>query len=413
MTVYLNDLGLTCALGADKTTVLANFLAGEQGYMQKNNSFGVDTVIGKVDVKLPNLSQYGDYQNSRNNQLAFSAFEQISQKLSQLKLTLSKEKQQSEKNGEVNIAVVVGTSTSGIASGEQSMQQYLTTGEHASDYHYSMQEMGNTAEFIAQLAGANASVYGISTACTSSAKALISGKRLLENGLADIVIAGGVDSLCKMTINGFNALESISASLTKPFQAQRCGINIGEGAALFVMSKLACDVALSGFGESSDAHHISAPHPEGKGATQAMLSALERAKLSAQDVSYINLHGTGTMQNDAMEARAVSQIFHENTPCSASKQLHGHCLGAAGAIEAGLCWLLLSDLNDDSRYPIMNISGDVDPNNYKINLMTDNNQPSQTLKHCMSNSYAFGGNNASLILSKRDCFFSKEQQVLG
>ena len=394
MTIYLNELGLACALGSDKKTVLTNFLAGEQRFMQADNSFGIDTVIGKVHAKLPSLEEYGDYQNSRNNQLALLAFEQIAERLAQVKSLLSK-----EKNSEVNIAVVVGTSTSGIASGEQSMQHYLATGEHNQDYHYAMQEMGATAEFIAKLAGANASVYSISTACTSSAKALISGRRLLESGLADIVIAGGVDSLCKMTINGFNALESISTTHTQPFQAQRCGINIGEGAALFVMSKLAGDVVLKGFGESSDAHHISAPHPEGKGAAQAMLAALDRASLSAEDINYINLHGTGTVQNDAMEAKAVSQVFNKATLCSTSKQLHGHCLGAAGAIEAGLCWLLLSDVNQENHYPKMNISGDVDANLDVINLIRENSSPSKALRYCMSNSYAFGGNNASLILS--------------
>jgi len=394
MTIYLNDLGLVCALGSDKKTVLTNFLAGEQRYMQVDNSFGIETVIGKVHAKLPGLKQYKGYQNSRNNQLALLAFEQIIEKLAKVKSKLSK-----EKDREINIAVVIGTSTSGIASGEQSMQHYLATGEHDQDYHYSMQEMGATAEFIAKLAGANASVYGISTACTSSAKALISGQRLLESGLADIVIAGGVDSLCKMTINGFNALESISTTHTQPFQASRCGINIGEGAALFIMSKLVDDVALSGFGESSDAHHISAPQPEGKGAAQAMLVALDRAGFSAEDINYINLHGTGTVQNDSMEAKAVFQVFDKETPCSASKQLHGHCLGAAGAIEAGLCWLLLSDVNQEKNYPRMNISDDVDANLEEIYLITENSQPSQTLRHCMSNSYAFGGNNASLILS--------------
>ena len=400
MSIYLNELGLVCALGKDKKTVLTHFLAGEQGFMKADSSFGINTVIGKVTAKLPDLSTFGDYQNSRNNQLALLAFEQISEKLKQLIVKLGDEKKRP-----LNIAVVIGTSTSGIASGEQSMQHYLASGEHDKNYHYAMQDMGATAEFIGKLAKANASVYGISTACTSSAKALISGQRLLENGLADIVIAGGVDSLCKMTINGFNALASISASHTLPFQAQRCGINIGEGAALFVMSQSADDIALTGFGETSDAHHISAPHPDGDGASKAMLAALESASLSASDISYINLHGTGTVQNDAMEAKAVAKVFDNvtptipSTPCTASKHLHGHCLGAAGAIEAGLCWLLLSDLNKDNHYPVMEIIGDLDTNIAPINLITGKSPTNKILRHCMSNSYAFGGNNASLILS--------------
>jgi len=395
MTIYLNELGLTCALGSDKETILGHFIAGEQSLMQADDSFGVDTIVGKVNKELPDLSPYGTYQNSRNNQLALLAFEQISYKLKQLKSVLAK-----ELNRTVNIAVVIGTSTSGIASGEESMKEYLATGEHKVEYHYAMQEMGATAEFIAKLADANASVYGISTACTSSAKALISGQRLLDNGLADIIIAGGVDSLCKMTINGFNAIESISSTHTTPFQASRCGINIGEGAALFLMSKVTSDIALTGFGESSDAHHISAPHPEGKGAKQAMLSALESANLSALHINYINLHGTGTVQNDAMEAKAVTDVFGKLTPCTASKQLHGHCLGAAGAIEAGLCWLLLSPMNKESNYPKMKLSTDFDPNIDEINLIIENKPLNKNISHCMSNSYAFGGNNASLILSR-------------
>lgn len=404
MKIYLNDLGLACALGADKKSVLTNFLSGEQSFMQADASFGVETIIGKVDSEklssgisdttLSEINKYGEHQNTHNNQLALLAFEQIAEKLAEVKAKVSE-----AENRAINIAVVVGTSTSGIASGEQSMQDYLATGSHNPDYHYEMQEMGATADFIATLAGANASVYSISTACTSSAKALISGQRLLESGLADIVIAGGVDSLCKMTINGFNALESISPKHTQPFQAQRCGINIGEGAALFLMSKLPGEISLKGFGETSDAHHISAPDPEGKGAAAAMSSALARANLDAQDISYINLHGTGTVQNDAMEAKAVANIFDNKTPCSASKQLHGHCLGAAGAIEAGLCWLLLSKLNETGNYPKMHVTGDLDTSIDEINLITEAHNSNQALKHCMSNSYAFGGNNASLILS--------------
>lgn len=396
MSIYLNELGIACALGADKKTVLAHFLAGDISFMQASNRFGVDTVIAEVTQKLPDLTDYDPQYNTRNNQLALLAFKQIAEQLSQLKTKLGK-----TQSRPVNIAVVIGTSTSGIASGEQSMQHYLSTGAHQPNYQYTMQEMGATANFIAMLAKANASVYSVSTACTSSAKALISGQRLLTAGLADIVIAGGVDSLCRMTINGFNALESISPTHTQPFQAERCGINIGEGAALFLMSQETSDIAMTGFGETSDAHHISAPHPEGIGAKAAMLAALNRANLSAQEISYINLHGTGTRQNDAMEAKAVAQLFNNNTPCTASKQLHGHCLGAAGAIEAGLCWLLLSAYNTHNNFPKMNISGAIDNHIDAINLIQESNLPNTSLQHCMSNSYAFGGNNASLILSKQ------------
>lgn len=405
MTSYLNELGIVCALGDNKKTVLTNFLAGSNQCMTSNNEFGVDTFIGKINVTLPELSS-NDYRfNTRNNQIALLAFRQIEAQLSILKKIIEKKKiKDNENDGTVNIAVVIGTSTSGIASGEESMAHYLATGSHEKDYHYTKQEMGSCAHFIAQLVGANASVYSISTACTSSAKAMISGQRLLKSGIADIVIAGGVDSLCKMTINGFHAIASLDHNHSLPFQKSRAGINIGEGAGLFLMSRIKSDIALSGFGESSDAHHISAPHPEGKGAKVAMEAALQNAKLNADEINYINLHGTGTVQNDAMEAKAVNDLFSRDTPCSTSKHIHGHCLGAAGAIEAGLCWLLLSSINKNNSYPSMYIESEIDDTIDRINLTVKNEVSNITsvndLQHCMSNSYAFGGNNASLILSK-------------
>jgi len=403
MPVYLNNLGIVCALGETKTGVLQHFLSGNQDFMTTSERYGIETVVGEINSHLPDMNAFPSHQKTRNNQLALLAFNQIAQTLESVSDTLKNTGKE-----HIRIAVVIGTSTSGIASGEQSMECYLATGRHDKNYHYAMQEMGAPAEFIAQLAEANASIYAISTACTSSAKALISGQRLLTNGLADIVIVGGVDSLCKMTINGFNSLESISSGHTKPFQQQRNGINIGEGAALFVMSQVLGPVKLQGYGESSDAHHISAPHPQGNGAKQAMRAALKSANLQSADINYINLHGTGTVQNDAMEATAVSEVFTAKTLCTPSKHLHGHCLGAAGAIEAGLCWLLLSDENHDNIYPQIILDGDVDPNIPLINLnvllkdkteenINKNNQP---LNYCMSNSYAFGGNNASLVLAR-------------
>jgi 3-oxoacyl-[acyl-carrier-protein] synthase-1 len=395
MPIFLNSLGIVCAIGDNKSRVLTNFLQGNGHYMQQSDRFGVDTVIGEVTSQLPNMDAFPAHHKTRNNQLALLAFNQLSQELEQLK-----EKLKGSLKTKIKIAVVIGTSTSGIASGEQSMGIYLQSGKHQSNYHYAMQEMGAPAEFIAQLAEANTSVYAISTACTSSAKALISGQRLLDTGMADIVIAGGVDSLCKMTINGFNSLESISNDHTLPFQQARAGINIGEGCALFVMSKSPADIELKGYGESSDAHHISAPDPQGSGAIMAIKAALNSAKLQSSDIDYINLHGTGTVQNDAMEAIAVNHVFPETTVCTASKQLHGHCLGAAGAIEAGLCWLLLSKENEKNSYPQMKLLDVIDPNIAKITLNINPVTSKQALNYCMSNSYAFGGNNASLVLAK-------------
>ena len=392
MSVFLNDLGIVCALGSDKQSVFDNFIRGDESGMIESAEFGFDTFVGEVRASLPDLSEYAEKHQTRNNQLALLAFRQIETQLQQVMEGIPSHR----------LAVVIGTSTSGIASGEASMASYLSSGEHLPDFSYSKQEMGATANFLAQLAGAKGCIYGISTACTSGAKALVSAQRLLDSGFADVVIAGGIDSLARITLNGFRSIESIASGRTRPFQAQRNGINIGEGAALFVMSRSKPGIRLAGFGESSDAHHISAPHPEGQGAVAAMQKALSRAKIKSLDISYINLHGTGTVQNDSMEARAVNSLFPEQTYCSASKALHGHCLGAAGAIEAGLCWLLMSAYNPKGQFPAQASPQGLDPELAAINMAQTLPPADTALNFCMSNSYAFGGNNTSLILAKEN-----------
>jgi len=224
-----------------------------------------------------------------------------------------------------------------------------------------------------------------------------------------MVIVGGIDSLCQLTVNGFHALESVSKGHCNPFSANRDGINIGEGAALFTLT-LATDntaneacVLLAGIGESSDAHHMSAPHPEGAGAIAAMQAALDDAQISAQEIDYINLHGTATPKNDAMESRAVLSVFGDTPPpASSTKPLVGHTLGAAGAIEAAFCYLLLSQHNHSFALPPHRFDGQQDPRDPSIALVA----PMQCADHgklnyVMSNSFAFGGSNASLIFCRK------------
>lgn len=387
--VYLNGVGIVCALGKSANEVYKGIFSGTSPLVQ-TNVYDQPTYVGKVSEPLPLLTDYQAVYRTRNNQLAALAFAQIADLYTQLRVDSPTKR----------VAVVIGTSTSGVASGEASMSQYLQDGQHCRSYAYAMQEMGAPATFVAELAGAKGCTYGISTACTSSAKAIISGQRLLAANLADIVIAGGVDSLCNLTIRGFYALESIANERCKPFQNDRNGINVGEGAALFVMSKQPSEIALAGFGESSDAYHISAPHPQGKGAIMAMQAALESANIAAKQVDYINLHGTGTVQNDAMEAIAVNQVFGSSARCSSTKSLHGHCLGAAGAIEAALCWLLLSNRNYSGICPGNGGDGKLDGQLAQMGLITNTFQAENPLQYCMSNSYAFGGNNCSLILAR-------------
>jgi 3-oxoacyl-[acyl-carrier-protein] synthase-1 len=187
---------------------------------------------------------------------------------------------------------------------------------------------------------------------SSSGKAFASAARLIKQDLCDAVIVVGCDTLCEMTLNGFDCLDAISQELCLPFHNNRTGINIGEGAAAFILSKESSEISLLGVGESSDGHHITAPDPSGEGARLAMIRALEPAHLTSDDIGYLNLHGTATILNDNMESNAVRDVFKTEVACSSTKSLTGHTLGAAAATEVGMCWLLLSDMyNPQKKLP--------------------------------------------------------------
>ena len=213
------------------------------------------------------------------------------------------------------------------------------------------------------------------------------------------MIVGGADSLCKLTLNGFHSLESVSKTHCQPFSRNRDGINIGEGAALFTLTLGEADWMLAGVGESSDAHHISSPHPEGEGAIAAIEMALKDAEIAPSQVGYVNLHGTATMKNDAMESRALLKVFGDQLPpVSSTKPLTGHALGAAGALEAAFSLLLLSALNQHQGLPPQVGDGLWDDDNPALPFVSKGQ--TQALDYVMSNSFAFGGSNASVIFSK-------------
>lgn len=384
MTFWLNDLGIVSAMGiGQRATIkcLNSLQNNETTQLFKTSALstqGTPFYVGHVD-SVPLCNKH------RIDRLIDLALAQIMPTLSDFSDVIN-----------TRIAVVIGTSTSGVHDGERARATYDKTNIWPSDFLYADQELATPSHYIAKKLNALGPCYSISTACTSSAKALISAKALLKADLADVVICGGVDSLCKLTLNGFDALASLSADVCKPFSDERNGINIGEGAALFVMSKRAPKeggVAFLGGGESSDAHHISAPDPSGKGARTAMVKALDNANLSPNDIDYINAHGTATVKNDEMEALAINNVFGNKTPLSSSKHLTGHTLGAAGAVEAGICWLLLKG-KGKVALPFNDCKTRDDLAN--INLVEHLNF--LELKYCLSNNFAFGGNNASIIL---------------
>ncbi|MBP5946055.1 MULTISPECIES: beta-ketoacyl-[acyl-carrier-protein] synthase family protein [unclassified Pseudomonas] len=394
MTAYLNALGVICALGRDKQQVAHNLFAGDCSGMRRESGWvperelPVAAVHGELAAIPPELAD----QRSRNNQLLLEAALQIRDDIDRAIETYGRER----------IGVVLGTSTSGIDEASRGLAHFLQEQQFPVEYDYRQQELGAPANFLADWLQLSGPAYVISTACTSSARALMSAQRLLDLGLCDAVLCGGVDSLCKLTLNGFSSLEAVSDERCNPFSANRNGINIGEAAVLFVMSKQRNDgpaIALLGAGASSDAHHISAPEPSGRGALQAMQKALSRAQLQPGQINYLNLHGTATQHNDAMESLAVAALFPDGVACSSTKPMTGHTLGAAGALEAAFCWLSLSADNPGHALPPHVWDGDPDPDLPALKWVTASEAlTSIAPRYLMSNSFAFGGNNVSLII---------------
>ena len=386
---YLNALGLVSALGEGlELTRAALFGAQPQCVLvPPARASGRALHQGAVRFPLADLACLPPAQRSRNNALMLTALAQIRP---QVDAALAR-------FGTHRVASVLGTSTSGIAESEQAFAYLQTKGVLPPGFDLAQQEIGSPSVALSGLLGLRGPAYTLSTACSSSAKALASAARLLQADLCDAVLVGGVDSLCDFTVAGFAALESVSAERCNPMSAHRNGINIGEAAVLFLMTREPGPVRLEGWGESSDAHHISAPDPSGKGALAAMRGALQRAQLSAADVDYLNMHGTATVQNDAMESRAIFELFGNSVPVSSTKPLTGHTLGAAGALEAALCWLSLTD-NPEGLLPPHWWDGAHDPTLPALDLVAPGRTRGTALRHVMSNSFAFGGNNVSLVL---------------
>jgi 3-oxoacyl-[acyl-carrier-protein] synthase-1 len=341
--------------------------------------------LGRVLAELPAIPEPLRHLASRTNQLLLAALPPLLPSLESVLL----------RYGHSRVAVLVGTSNSGIEEGTRAVAEAGVDQALLPHYHYAQQELGTPALFLARYLGITGPAYGISTACTSSAKVFSAAARLMDAGVCDAVLLGGSDALAALTVSGFTALESTDEALTNPMSRNRRGINIGEGAALFLMTREAAPVQLLGVGESSDAHHISAPHPEGLGAELAMRAALESARLPASEVDYLNLHGTATPKNDEMEALAVSRVFPHGVALSSTKPMTGHLLGAAGATEVALCWLALHH----GKLPPHLWDGQADAALPSLDLVKPGRAFTRTQgRACMSNSFAFGGNNACVLI---------------
>jgi 3-oxoacyl-[acyl-carrier-protein] synthase I len=388
---FLNNLGIVCALGADKAEVCAAMLAGDQSSMTMTDAFspGAPCVVGTVDALLAPLPEAFAYLDCRNNRLLRVAADQIGAAI----------RRAIDRVGAERVGVVIGTSTSGIAEGERAIANWRRNGRAHAGYDYRHQRLSSGSDFLARYFGVGGPALTISTACSSSAHAFGAARRLMRLGLCDAVIVGGADTASALTVRGFQSLDAVSRGISNPMSVHRDGINIGEGACLMLLSRDAGDIELLGVGASSDAHHISAPDPSGRGALRAMRDALADAVLDAAAIDYINLHGTGTPLNDAMESRAIAELFGTRVACSSTKPLTGHTLGAAGAIEIGLCWLALANSNE-ARCPPHVWDGQRDPELPDLALVARNDRNGR-IDRCLSNSFAFGGNNATVIIGRR------------
>jgi 3-oxoacyl-[acyl-carrier-protein] synthase-1 len=302
--------------------------------------------------------------------------------------------------GAERVALILGTSTSGILSTELAYRERDAQGALPAWFdYYASHNTGSGVAFVRELLGLRGPALTISTACSSSAKAFATAARLLTAGLADAAIVGGMDSLCLTSLYGFTSLELTAPEPCRPCDVDRQGLSIGEAAAFALLERAenaTGTTVLAGWGESSDAYHMSAPHPQGRGSRAAMQQALARAALAPETIGYVNLHGTATSINDSVEGAAVAAVLGHDVPCSSTKGMTGHTLGAAGAVEAVICTLAL----EHGLLPASVGTRKPDPQLGLAIVMTP--QPAPGLRHVLSNSFGFGGSNCTLVFSRKE-----------
>jgi len=291
--------------------------------------------------------------------------------------------------GAKRVAVLLGTSTSGILRTELAYR----SGNFEELHYRQAQNLFSVTDYVRRVLGLEGPAMTLSTACSSSAKVFASAWRYLEAGIADAAVVGGVDSLCLTTLHGFTSLQLVSDEPCRPFDAARKGMSIGEAAGYALLERDAtCSLKLVGYGESSDAHHMSTPHPEGEGALGAMRQALQRAGLEPSAIDYINAHGTATPANDRAEDRAIVRLFGSPVPVSSTKGWTGHTLGAAGIVEAIVCFLAL----EHGFVPATLNTSALEPGLESAIVLENRSAP---VRRALTNSFGFGGSNCSLVFA--------------
>lgn len=351
------------------------------------NDVDLQTWIGRVDgvedVMLPPTLE--DYR-CRNNQLAWMGLEQddFRQQVAEV----------ARHYGSQRIGVFMGTSTSGIQQTEQAYGLAAPDQALGAGFNYrTTQNIFSLGDFVARALDLEGPVQVISTACSSSAKVFAAAYRHMAAGLCDAAVVGGVDSLCGMTLYGFNSLQLVSTSPCRPADVNRDGLSIGEAAGFALLEWKRPQYAgpcLLGYGESADAYHMSSPHPQGLGAAMAMGRAMAGSGLTSSEIDYVNLHGTATPVNDLSESHGLLKVFTSDPACSSTKGFTGHTLGAAGIVEAVFCCLALEEQYVPSSLNTLELDDQI-----RLNIVLQGRE--RQLKYVMSNSFGFGGSNACLI----------------
>ena len=400
-TLFLSEPGIACAAGNNAADFWRSLTTGSQdGLVKVKTHSGREFYAAKIREGA--LKKTSARYDMRAIQIEDAALEQIAPAVQAAK----------QKYGASRIAICVGCCDNGSEFSVAGHREYFEKGAFPKNYSLEIQGADYPATYIKEKFGLAGPAYVFATACSSSGSATIKAAQLVQAGIIDAAIVGGVDVASDTVLLGFDSLEAVSETKTNPFSANRSGITLGEGAAFFLMTKdkgLAnnCPVALLGWGESADASHMTAPLADGSGAFCAMKEALACAGLDASKIDYVNLHGTGTRLNDSMEAKAVAQVFGSlaaAVPASSTKPMTGHTLGASSAVELAACWLSIVNNEKKSsaeiKLPLHVYDGNYDPELPRLNLVGPETKFNKRINVCMSNSFGFGGCNVSLIIGK-------------
>ncbi len=377
MMITITKTAAICSLGESLEEIFSNAVAGNLPDLRITADLPeIEEKREVTDQSFESPTDFGaegKKYDIRCNQILLHCVNQIRPEIDKLLNKYDKKK----------IGVIIATTNTGIDKFEET-----------SDADFL--KMSNPAEFLRDYLGLEGYCSGVSTACSSGIKVFSIAKKLMENGVCDAVIAGGTDEISKFPLAGFSALEVLSDERSLPMSKNRKGMNISEAGALFLLEKNGQGIQISGIGETSDAYHSSTPDPDGVQAAQAVQMALDEAGLKPEDIDYINLHGTGTVSNDIMEANAVYKIFKNKVPASSTKPMTGHCLGAAASIEIALCCMAL-----EKNMLLPHIyDGEFDDSLPPVRLVKTG-ETIFDVRSVMCNAFGFGGTNAVIVLSKK------------